>query len=62
MEPARVVQRVFEAERMLNAAGQFARIAVNGHSLVRRTEMPPRQREITAVRDAGIFPRLRRPK
>src|SRR5215469_4741639 len=55
IKPARMMQRVFEAEGVVDCACELHHLAVELQRPVRETKMPQGQRQITAMRDAGIL-------
>ena len=62
VEPARVMQGVFEAEGVVESACKLDHFAVEFKRLVREPEVPQGQREITAMSDAGILAHESGPK
>ena len=62
VEPAGVMQCVFEAEGMVDARVRARGFAIEFERPVRKAEVPQGQREIAAMRDAGILARCVGPK
>ena len=61
-EPTRVMQCVFEAERLVDLAGKLNHFAVEFERLIRKTEVPQSQRQIAAMSDAGILAQVSGPE
>ena len=62
VEPTRVMQCVFEAEGVVDAACELDHLVIEFERLVRKTEVPQGQRQITAMSDAGILAHESGPK
>ncbi len=61
MQPAGVMQGIFETERMIDLPRQRERLAAELQSTVGIAEVPQGERQITTVSDAGIFANQRGP-
>ena len=57
-----MMQRIAETERMMNAAGQFARFEIECARAIDRAEMPAGEGEIATNRDAAILAGVRGPE
>src|SRR4029453_7108318 len=61
MEPACVMQRIGEAERMVDRAREFKHFVIHLKRRLGIAEVPQRQREIAAMRHSGMFTDSDRP-
>src|SRR5664279_1282584 len=62
IKPARVMQRVLQAERMVERSREVTGLVIERERVIGGPQMPARQREVATVRHAGILAGQRGPK
>jgi hypothetical protein len=62
MEPSRVMQRVFQAEGVVDGSRELDRLTTELERLIRKAKVPQSQRQVASVRDPSILADTMRPK